>query len=142
MGFSITSAVFAGIIIICYVPTIIIYQNENHGYKWRYDEEGQQYRVKINPKNGYEEQMAISAALLALGVIEFGIGIWSAICCCVIKCCMATTPSHQASSFENYNYIVLMKKNLICYLIFTMNSKNITVTKEWLYVFLSFVIGN
>lgn len=104
MSFSVTSAVFAGIIILCYVPSILIYQNGYFGYTYHYDENGREY--KINRRySGYEEQMAISAVLLALGFIEFFVGVWSAICCCLIKCCAASLPQQASSRSNNYKVV-------------------------------------
>ncbi|CAH3155012.1 unnamed protein product [Porites lobata] len=57
MGFSITSAVLGGIIIIFY------------------------------KKHSYRGKMAILASMLVLGSLTFGAGIWAAICTCLMKPC-------------------------------------------------------
>ena len=76
MGFSITSAVFGGMIIIFYSLAIAI---SSYNYS---DYSGYQ-----SGKRTYDAQMAISVFILILGVVEFAIGIWAAICCCMMKPC-------------------------------------------------------
>ena len=58
MGFSITSAVFGGLIIIGYIVIV---------------------------SGDVEEGLA--AVILTLGIIEFGAGIWVSICLCLMKPC-------------------------------------------------------
>lgn len=70
MGFSITSAVMGGVIIICY--SIVI-----SGLSVYYDYYDYSYRGK----------MTILAIMLILGIIAFGAGIWAAICACLMKPC-------------------------------------------------------
>ena len=81
MGFSITSAVLGGVIIICYSISIAINRSE---YRYNYDY-GYGYIRGL-----YDAKMAITAIILVLGVAEFVIGIWAAICCCLIQPCCAT----------------------------------------------------
>ena len=71
MGLSITSSVFGGVIIICYSISISVYHY--WGYNHYYD------------KN--HSEMAITAIILILGIIEFGIGIWAAVLCCFLTNC-------------------------------------------------------
>ena len=76
MGFSIMSAVMGGIIIICY--SIVIAFNRRSSY-YGYDRE-------------YDTKMAISAIILVLGIAEFVIGIWAAVCCCMMNACTCCAP--------------------------------------------------
>ena len=76
MGFSITSAVFGGMIIITYSIAITYYQDP-----YNYDEN--------------DVRLALSAIILILGIVEFGIGIWAAVCLCMMKpctCCYGNPP--------------------------------------------------
>jgi len=87
MGFSITSAVLGGIIIICYSVSIAEYRRRKDRYSsptyyYRYDNEYIRRKLK-----NYEAEMAISAIVLVLGIAEFVIGIWAPILCCLMKPC-------------------------------------------------------
>ena len=73
MGFSITSAVMGGVIIICYSIVISWIGDYDYSYGRGY------YR--------YDGRMAILAIMLILGIIAFGAGIWAAICACLMKPC-------------------------------------------------------
>lgn len=73
MGFSITSAVMGGVIIICYSIAISWIGD----YDYRY---GRGYY-------SYDGRIAILAIMLILGIIAFGAGIWAAICACLMKPC-------------------------------------------------------
>ena len=75
MGFSITSSVFGGIIIICYGLAIAIYRDERNYYSSR------RYR------KSYDEEMAFTVIILILGIVEFAIGIWASVCICLTKPC-------------------------------------------------------
>ena len=80
MGFSITSAVFGGVIIIPYSVTIgsySQYNNYGHGY-------GYVPSACVCP---YEAKIGLAAVVLVLGIIEFVIGIWVSIYLCVMKPC-------------------------------------------------------
>ena len=66
MGFSITSAVMGGIIIICY--SIVIANARRYKY----------YDYRYGGKYVYDTKMAISIIILVLGIAEFVIGIWAA----------------------------------------------------------------
>ena len=79
MGFSISSAVLGGVIIICYS---IMFANAS--YSWYYDLYGYGYRYK---RYSYSAKMALAAVILTLGIVEFGIGIWVSICLCLMKPC-------------------------------------------------------
>ena len=80
MGCAITSAVFGGVIIICYSISIA----QHHYYNYWYD---------LNYWYNYDAEMAITAITLILGIVEFAIGILAAVLCCYITscdCCGAT----------------------------------------------------
>ena len=83
MGFSITSAVFGGIIIICYSVMLVYvdnYYDYYGGYNYKYYRYGPyQY--------SYTTKMALSVIVLILGIVEFVMGIWAAVCLCVMKPC-------------------------------------------------------
>lgn len=85
MGFSITSAVLGGLIIICYSISIAMQRPYNRRYY-----ESLRYR-------NYDEEMAISAIILILGIIEFAIGIWAAVCVCFMNICYFSTPPQQVN---------------------------------------------
>ncbi|KAL9961033.1 hypothetical protein ACROYT_G029913 [Oculina patagonica] len=89
MGFSITSAVFGGIMIICYSLAIVIYRNE---YK----------------RSTYDAEMALSGIILTLGIVEIVTGIWTAVCLCLMKpctCCYGDLPQQgQAMYTVNPGY--------------------------------------
>ena len=72
MGFSIASVVLGGTIIFCYSSVI----EENRKLYGRFDRD-----------NMYYGAMKISAIILVLGIAEFVIGIWAAICCCKMNPC-------------------------------------------------------
>ena len=87
MGFSITSAVFGGFIIIFYSMGI-------HGFRHRYD------------RRTYGTQMLLMALILILGIVEFAIGIWAAVCLCRMKpctCCYSTPPRQVSSMMYTVN---------------------------------------
>ena len=86
MGFSITSAVFGGIIIVCYSVMIAIasYFEESYFYGYDYDYQGRYRSYKWFP---YNTKMAISIVVLILGICEFALGIWAAICICLMRPC-------------------------------------------------------
>ena len=76
MGCAIASAVFGGIIIICYSISIAVYRDD---YWWRSHYESYLYN--------HDAEMAIAAIILVLGIVEFGIGIWAAILSCFMNPC-------------------------------------------------------
>ena len=94
MGFSITSAVFGGIIIIAYSITIAIanYYVYYHDYDDVYSET---YTYR---RYSYDAKMGLAAMILVLGIIEFGTGIWVSICLCLMKpCCTDSEVSFRLS---------------------------------------------
>ena len=75
MGFAITSAVFGGVVIICYSLSVAIY-----------DHEGRYFR------ESHHSEMAVTVIILILGIVEFAIGIWaSVLCCLIVNCCSSTS---------------------------------------------------
>ena len=70
MGFSITSAVFGGIIIIFYSIAIAFSGKEDY-----------------DPYDNIVPEMVLSVIILMLGTVEIAIGIWAAVCLCVMKPC-------------------------------------------------------
>ena len=92
MGFSITSAVLGGIIIIAYSVTIASasYSRYYYEYNYRYGPYGyNSYRTYKYQRYSYDAKMGLAAVILILGLIEFGTGIWVSICLCVMKPCCA-----------------------------------------------------
>ncbi|KAL9961006.1 hypothetical protein ACROYT_G029882 [Oculina patagonica] len=98
MGFSITSAVFGGAIIIIYSMGIAGYGNWYY-----YDDDYYRYRdYEYGPTKDYYyrdhrygTQLALCAVILILGIVEFSTGIWAAVCLCLMKpctCCYDTHP--------------------------------------------------
>ncbi|XP_078382752.1 uncharacterized protein LOC144665383 [Oculina patagonica] len=88
MGFSITSAVLGGIIVTFYSMAF----GGEIGY---------------SGENGYDARMAICAVILTLGIAEFIIGIWAAVCCCLMKpctCCELTTPPEEQLAVHPSNH--------------------------------------
>lgn len=86
MGCAITSAVFGGVIMICYSISIA----QHHYYDYWYD---------FNYWYNYDAEMAITAITLILGIVEFAIGIWTAaLCCYITSCeCCGTSPEQTTS---------------------------------------------
>ncbi|CAH3190564.1 unnamed protein product [Porites evermanni] len=83
MGFSITSAVFGGIIILFY--SIGISQITSSDPEFYFDD--------VESYNEYYQgKMAILAIMLMMGIATFGIGIWVAICTCLLKPCCEQQP--------------------------------------------------
>ena len=75
MGFAITSTVFGGMVIICYSISVAIYSHERRWY-WE----------------SHHSEMAVTAIILVLGIVEFAIGIWaSVLCCLIVNCCSPTS---------------------------------------------------
>lgn len=77
MGFSTTSAVLGGVIIICYSISI-----NSYFYSYYPSSEFKKYR----------ESMIIGAIILIFGIVEFVIGVWAAICGCLMTCRCCETP--------------------------------------------------
>jgi len=100
MGFSITSAVFGGIIIICYSISIAIYRGHRNYYGGYYS--GGRY---------YNVEMALTVIILILGIVEFAIGIWASVCICLTNpcqtCCYNTQQQQVSPSkvIDSPNYV-------------------------------------
>ena len=90
MGFSITSAVLGGIIISFYsamLGSVGYYDNDDYDY-YSYDND------YSRDWYSYDTKMALSIIVLILGIVEFVVGIWAAICLCVMTpCCCAAQVS-------------------------------------------------
>ena len=85
MGFSITSSVLSGIIIIFY--SIAIHSNSYYSYYNSY------YSIE-------EAKYSITGIILFIGILEFLMGILAAICCCAMRvcaCCYSHAQSRQVS---------------------------------------------
>ena len=83
MGFSITSAVLGGQMIIAYSLTIAHASYSEYYYGYSYElVRGYKYQ-----RYSYDAKMALAAVILILGIVEFGIGIWVSICLCLMKPC-------------------------------------------------------
>ncbi|KAL9961024.1 hypothetical protein ACROYT_G029904 [Oculina patagonica] len=106
MGFSITSTVLGGIIIICYSQAIGKLRVRWTNRVLRYDHLSPSYRRL------YTNEMVISAIILILGIVEFVIGIWVSVCLCKMKphcytCCYGNTPQQgQAMYTANVGYVM------------------------------------
>ena len=113
MGFSITSAVFGGIIIISYSMAIAIYRDDyDYVYKPYHNEYDPTARYRYNygtrirvREDNFDTEMALSAIILILGIVEFAIGIWAAVCLCMMTpctCCYGNPP--QQVSYPRVTY--------------------------------------
>ncbi|KAJ7376823.1 hypothetical protein OS493_032289 [Desmophyllum pertusum] len=108
MGFSITSAVFGGIIIICYGISIAVYRDE---YVYSYNDYDGNYGYNLRSRHyNYDAEMAITAIILILGIVEFVIGIWAAVCLCLMNpcaCCNSNPPQQgQVMYPTNTGYVM------------------------------------
>jgi len=83
MGFSITSAVLGGQMIIAYSLTIAHASYSEYYYGYSY-ELVRSYKYQ---RYSYDAKMALAAVILILGIVEFGTGIWVSICLCLMKPC-------------------------------------------------------
>ena len=82
MGFSITSAVLGGQMIIVYSITIA---NASYSeYYYGYSSLDRSYKYQ---RYSYDAKMGLAAVILILGIVEFVIGIWVSICLCLMKPC-------------------------------------------------------
>ena len=100
MGFSITSAVLGGVIIIAYSVAIAASRDD---YYHDYDPYNHYGPTEDYHYNGYRRNrrytsdvyLALCAVILILGIVEFAIGIWAAVCLCIMKpctCCYGNPP--------------------------------------------------
>ncbi|XP_073250874.1 membrane-spanning 4-domains subfamily A member 8-like [Porites lutea] len=90
MGFAITSSVFGGVVIICYSISVAIYSHERRWY-WE----------------SHHSEMAVTAIILVLGIVEFAIGIWaSVLCCLIVNCCSPTSAQTQTVMYVNGQGVV------------------------------------
>ncbi|XP_015757508.1 PREDICTED: uncharacterized protein LOC107336927 isoform X1 [Acropora digitifera] len=89
MGFAITSAVFGGIIIILYSITLAGTSCQDFCLN-NYSCGGGGYPTLVprwDITYSYDTKLGLAVAILTLGIIEFGTGIWVSICLCVMKPC-------------------------------------------------------
>ena len=113
MGFSITSAVFGGAIIISYSIAIAVYEDD---YDYTYDPYYNDYngygptddyiyrsRVRVRHDH-FDAEMALSAIILILGIVEFAIGIWAAVCLCIMKPCTCYGSPPQQVNYPRVIY--------------------------------------
>ena len=78
MGFSVTSAVFGGIIIFFYgIGISLIISKDAEIYYDNVESYNKYYHVKV----------VILPVMLIMGIATFVIGIWAAICTCLLKPC-------------------------------------------------------
>ena len=98
MGFSITSAVFGGIIIICYSLSIAIYRNRHYYYYYG-----------RHSKSYYDEEMALTVIILILGIVEFAIGIWASVCVCLLNPCQTCCYNTQQQQQQQQQQVRLSK---------------------------------
>ncbi|XP_078382680.1 uncharacterized protein LOC144665322 isoform X2 [Oculina patagonica] len=140
MGFSITSAVFGGIIIICYSIAIAMYRYRYDAYWYDYNDNDysgtaswrtesptedywnrwttngptwgwwgttpRQYITRYGRDHRYNTEMALSAFILILGIVEFATGIWAAVCLCLMNpctCCYNSSPPQQGQTMYTAN---------------------------------------
>ena len=83
MGFSIASAVSGGITIIFYSIGISQITSNDPEFYFHDDESYNTY---------YQGKVAIIAIMLLMGIATFWIGIWAAICTCLLKPCCEQQP--------------------------------------------------
>ena len=109
MGFSITSAVFGGIIVFAYSISIAYYRDYYRDYD---DRDYNDYSpTRDYYYDGYgslrytvDAIMALGVIILILGIVEFAIGIWAAVCLCLMKpctCCYGNPQQVCHSIFED-----------------------------------------
>ena len=91
MVFSITSALFGGVILLFYSKEIAsascrqYYNNYYYGYG-----HGKSTLPKRYPSYSYNTKMGLAALILTVGIIEFVTGFWLSVCLWVmIPCCTA-----------------------------------------------------
>jgi len=109
MGFSITSAVFGGVIIFSYSLSLSIVTSTN-----RYGDNDSYYEDNYEV---YITKVAVSAVILVLGIAEFTVGIWAAICCCVMDPCACC--AHCSTSPQQMTQQVVCTANTAGYIMTT-----------------------
>ena len=93
MGFSITSAVFGGIIIILFGIRIAMTRGSCQGQCFCSGNGCGNVTCELDSyydfygNDSYNTEMGLAAMILALGIVEFGTGIWVAICLCMMRPC-------------------------------------------------------
>ncbi|KAL9970395.1 hypothetical protein ACROYT_G022765 [Oculina patagonica] len=111
MGFSITSAILGGVIVIYYSFAIARLRD-----KWNF--RSSRYGDDLSPKYRriFTNEMALSVTILILGIVGLVIGIWAVVCLCQMKpctCCSACTccygnppQQRQAMYTANTGYVM------------------------------------
>ena len=151
MGFSITSAVFGGIIISSYSRAIAFYRDD---YRFVYEQGYNDY----NPTDSYEHnygfrrvrkdnfdtEMALSAIILILGVVEFVIGIWAAVCLCMMKSCTCCYGNQQQVSCPRLMISIVqpLKKSVILRKLIENKQRNETLCTLFLATYQRNVLVN
>ena len=115
MGFSIASAVFGGLIIMAYSIAIASYRDDYDNYSY-YNDYGPT-RDYYNDGYGrvrstFDAGMALGVIVLILGIVEFAIGIWAAVCLCMMKpctCCYGNPPQQVSYPRVTYQWLQLYK---------------------------------
>ncbi|KAL9961009.1 hypothetical protein ACROYT_G029885 [Oculina patagonica] len=106
MGFPTTSAVLGAVIIGSYSTVIALYRDGLY-YNY-YDYEYNRYDRRNSSK--HDTEMALSAIILILGVVEFVIGIWAAVCVCLMNpctsCCNTEPQQGQAMYTAKAGYVI------------------------------------
>lgn len=108
MGFSITSAVFGGTLVLCYSVSIAENRREP---PTSYSTTSPENR-RLSDYN--EAEIVISAMILILGITEFVIGIWAAVCCYLMRpyrCCVSTLS--QQVTFFGLHRTILVRLSII-----------------------------
>jgi hypothetical protein len=136
LAFSIVATIFAGVLLICYSIGIALIQNgkpcsENsqtqlkHGSSL-YPGPGYQTHTAVSLAKECRTSVGLGAMIIIFAVAEFGVGIWSSICCCMVYsggCCDTSTP-------QTVNiHVVLVSKVLPC--IFVIVSHFTSHPRQW-----------
>ncbi|XP_074607328.1 uncharacterized protein LOC141860187 isoform X1 [Acropora palmata] len=103
MVFSITSALFGGVILLFYSKEIASascrrYYNNYHYYNNYYYGygHGKSTLPKGYPSYSYDAKMGLAALILTVGIIEFVTGFWLSVCLWVmIPCCTADSEERE-----------------------------------------------
>lgn len=90
LGFSVTAAIFSGIMIIMY--SLVLAYSFDSGSPNYYLKDGGVYYYGDQAQS---TRITISAVVLFLAVVEFGVSIWSAITCCQANGCVCCQNATQ-----------------------------------------------
>ncbi|XP_031552915.1 uncharacterized protein LOC116290073 [Actinia tenebrosa] len=98
LAFSIVGTVFAGTMIICYSIGIAIIASSGRASTETCNSDGECTWTPSSPKcpNKCRVSVGLGAMIIIFAVVEFGVGIWSSICCCMgYECCCCDTSTPQ-----------------------------------------------